>query len=215
MPDDEAATNRDNVPVPDPTRITMERLDATAATLRREIAYGREIIETRLSGNDEATRLRLGEIDKIWPGEVERLVGHLKEIHVTDIRNILDRFAANDAATRLAADTSQKALDAALLQAAALVRQQNEANDRAATKVEASFSKLIDQLGVQIQTEGKARDARVDEIKERVVALESQRTGGRANRDEHRQDNTLIIGALGVILFIISVGISIAVAFKH
>jgi hypothetical protein len=206
---------RENVPQPDPSRLTTAQLESTAEQLRRELFSLRELLECRLDAMDKATLLRWVDVEKIWPSEVERLVKHSRELHRIDIANIQERFGANDAATKLAADTSQKALDAALLQAAALVRQQNEANDRASTKVEVSFSKLIDQQSVQIQTEGKARDGRVDEIKERVVALESQRLGGRANRDEHRQDNTLIIGVIGMVLFIISVGLSIAVAFKH
>jgi len=50
------------VPVPDPTKLTDEAIERATVQYRRDLDGLREIIETRLAGNDEARELLTAEL---------------------------------------------------------------------------------------------------------------------------------------------------------
>lgn len=158
-----------SVPVPDPTKLTTDAVNAATQQWRRELAGFREVFETRLDAMDKATSIVAAELAKVYPSEIEKLVAGTIRLHDKDMYTIDLRFLERDVRTEQAAITSQKALDAALLAAAALVTQQNEANSRASEIVVASTTKQIDSILALIRSSSEATDAKFTDIKERLA----------------------------------------------
>jgi hypothetical protein len=120
-----------------------------------------------------------------------------------------------------AALESRISLDAALAAAKEAVGEQNKSNTDKINVAGLATMKQIDALTALMQTSNDSLTDKIEDIKSVQGALsaridrgEAGYNGVRESRTEHRADYTLLIGAVGMILFIISVGISIAVAFK-
>lgn len=207
------------MPVPDPTKLTTEQL-------RRELAALREIIETRLDGMDRATELASAQA-VIVREEIEQIrgrlrhetaaeIGQLRELLETRLdgmdRAIAIQFTERDVRGAQTAEGGKQALDAALLAQKELVAQQNESNAAATAKAEASFTKQIDQIGAIIQTQEKALDARITELKERIDRGEGSTEGAADSRTERRLDTGQVLMALSVLAAVI--GLLIA-TFHH
>jgi hypothetical protein len=198
--------------VPDPSRLTTEQL-------RRELATLREIIETRLDGMDRATDLASVQIEQTRDRlreETAAEVGQLRELLETRLggmdRTIALQFAERDVRDEQAAEAAKLALGAALLAQKELVAQQNEANTAAAAKTEASFTKQIDQIGTIIQTQEKALDTRITELKERIDRGEGSTAGAAGSRTERRLDTGQVLTTLSVLAAVIGL---LILAFRH
>jgi hypothetical protein len=182
----------DLLPRPDPTRLTTDQL-------RRELSALREIIFTRLDGNDRATSL-LSETVNRTPTVIQTEIMHLRELQGERLASVDQRFDERDVRTDQAAKASKEALDAALLAAKELVSQQNEANAAAADKAEQSTIKQIDQIGIRIDTMQKALDDRLTELKERIDRGEGSTAGSATARTDQRLNINTIAVLVGVLL---------------
>lgn len=99
------------VPVPDPTALTTKAVALATSQWRQELAGLREIIETRLAGNDEQRGLLWAEL-RAWPDQLEtRLERRRREFleDLTGVRELVEqRLADLDKAIKLAADELAK-----------------------------------------------------------------------------------------------------------
>lgn len=93
--------------MPDPTKLTTEAVEKATGQYRRELANLREILETRLKGDDDQRAMLWAELRTI-PGMLEtRLEQRRRESleALTGVREILEqRLADLDKAIKLAAD---------------------------------------------------------------------------------------------------------------
>jgi hypothetical protein len=87
---------------------------------------------------------------------------------------VIDRFELLDRQTIKAAADVKSAVDAAFAAAAAGVSQQNEANFLASQKQELAFTKQIDQLAASVVQISKANDDKLNDLKDRLVAMEGR-----------------------------------------
>jgi hypothetical protein len=204
----------DLVPRPDPTALTT-------AQLLRELASLREVLTARLDAMDQATRL-LAETVNRTPTVVQTAISHLKELHEerfrsteqvsqTRLNGIEQQFAERDVRTEQASIATDSALKAALQAAKEAVFENSQAAAKAAEKVELSFTKQIDQIGLRIDTIVKGYDDRLTEIKERIDRGEGAGAGAAGQRTEARLSVSTVIA---VILAVVSVATLLLYAAK-
>ena len=163
----------DSRPVPDPTLLTTQQL-------LREMSNLREVIFTRLDAMDKAMDLFRENITRV-PTDVDKQVGHLKALHEEKFMGVQKQFEERDTRTDQTSRDSKVAIDAALQAAKEAVGQQTQASDRAIAKSETATSKQLDQLAVQIQTETKALDGKITDLKERLTLMEGRGSGVQAS----------------------------------
>jgi hypothetical protein len=206
-------------PVPDPTTLTTDQL-------RRELATLREILETRLDAMDRATALANSQVN-VLRGEVEQIRNRLREETATGIEHLrqllearldgMDRAIELQSAERevrgeQATESARLAVSTALNAQKELVAQQNEANTAAAAKAEANFTKQIDQIGTIMQTQEKATDVRITELKERIDRGEGSATGAAGSRSERAVITGQVLMALSVLAAVVGL---LILAFRH
>jgi hypothetical protein len=227
-----------SVPVPDPTKLTTDAVNAATEQWRRDLleaehlsAAKREAITARIDAMEKATEIRLKSAEGI-PERTALLVGNLEVLHDEKFRSIDLQFRERDIRTDQAATASKQALDAALLAAKELVGQQNSANVEAATKAETNFTKQIDQTSVLISTLEKALTDRISnldgaltdrilEIKERMdrgegskVAAVETRTEFRNDRTDQRAGTSQLLGIIGAIVAVAVLALAVYAAVK-
>jgi cation transport regulator ChaB len=175
------ANQTDSRPVPDPTVLTTQQL-------QREIATSRELVETSMGGLRGTFEARAGGIDRaiailqsfvdVLPGQVRAAVAHLQELHEEKFRSIETQFLDRDKRADQTSRDSKVAVDAALQAAKEAVGEQNKSNALAIAKSEATFTKQIDQIILMLGSMQKGTDDKVDDLKSRIQAIESQKKGG-------------------------------------
>ncbi len=166
---DRLTSVQDVRPVPDPTVLTGQLVDKAVASLR-------EIVEARLDGMDHATALLQTAADRL-PSEVDTKVAHLRSLHAEKFESIQTQFRERDIRTEQTSRDSKTAVDAALSAAKEAVGAQTQASDRAIAKSEAGTTKQIDQFGVLIQTTTAGLDAKISDIKDRLLLIEGRGSG--------------------------------------
>ncbi len=140
-------------PIPDPTLLTTQQL-------MREISSLKELFETRLNAMDTAVILlqakadRSPSIDEVVVKLDEKFAAVQLQFHERDLR--FDR----------AADDGRIAINAAFTAAKIAV-----------DKTENGFTKQIDQLVDAARASVKAIDDKIDDVKSRIVAMESRSAG--------------------------------------
>lgn len=177
----------DSRPNPDPTVLTTEQLERMKDIVFREILASREIVESKLIGIRTVFETRLEGMDKainlvqlqtdVFPAKVQVEVGHLQKLHQEKFDSIATQFRERDTRTEQTSRDGKMAVDAALQAAKEAVGEQNKSNALAIAKSEATFTKQIDQIGVLVSSMGKGFDDKVDDIKGRLTAIESQKKG--------------------------------------
>jgi hypothetical protein len=193
----------DLLPRPDPTVLTTQQL-------LRELAALREVFDTRFTAMDTATSL-LAETVNRTPTVVQTAVANLKDLHderfrstelvsQTRLNGIEQQFAERDVRTEQAAIAADSALKAALQAAKEAVFENSQAAAKAAEKVEQSFTKQIDQIGLRIDTVAQGFDARLTELKERIDRGEGSTSGASETRSEQRLNINAVIAVLGLLV---------------
>jgi hypothetical protein len=158
-------------PVPDPTVLTTQQL-------QREVASLRELYDAKFGSYDKAINLLQANADKAPSINVveERVISLLK---VTDerFRSISIQFAERDTRTEQTSRDSKVAVDAALQAAKEAVEKQNTSSALAIAKSETATAKQIDQLAVTFGEMTKAIDGKIDDIKDRLAAMDRASIG--------------------------------------
>jgi len=198
-------------PRPDPTVLTSRAVAAATDQWRRELESAIATVNARLDAMTEADALRLDGLREVRP-QTERQIYHLRELHEAKFAAIEQRFDERDVRTAQAERAAQEALRAALQAAKELVDQQNKANAEAADKAERNTTKQIDQIGALIQTNQKATDDRILEIKERIDRGEGSHAGAVEVTTARRLDVGQALLALSVLLAAVAIVVTIVAA---
>lgn len=167
-------------PDPDPTILTTQRL-------LREVALSREIIETRLVGNDKAIELLQQTTNKI-PDLIKDEVTQLKELHAEKFTSfsaqqeiqfdgIATQFAERDKRTEQLSIADKTAIAAALQAQKEAAAAQNESNATANNKMELNFAKLIEAQQLAQQAMQKNMDDKFNDLKGRQDRGEGSSSG--------------------------------------
>jgi len=196
------ANNVGSVPVPDPTVLTTQALLREIESLRATAAHDnsmlRELIETRLDGNDQAVALLRTTTDKI-PVYISNSIKGLQELHQEKFDSIQTQFRERDTRTEQASKDSKVAIDAALSAQKESVDKQNISNTLAVNKSEFSFTKQVDEIGKRIDTVAKSLDEKVADIKDRITVIESRNQGILLNKSDTKDVWGYVVGAGGFV----------------
>jgi hypothetical protein len=199
--DNPTTRGSDRLPIPDPTVLTTQQLLREMGLLRDLIDVRFGVVETRFDGMDKAIALIQSEADKV-PSKTDIAVDQLKDLHAEKFRSIETQFIERDTRTEQTSRDSKVAVDAALQAAKEAVGEQNKSNSLANSKMEASFTKQIDQIGTLITTSNKATDDKISDIKDRLNSIEGQNVGS------HNVWG-YVIGAAGVLVAMIAIAAAV------
>ena len=152
------SSNGGSRPIPDPTLLTDKAIDRATEAIHQYIDGQLAVRDERLSGIDEATRLRLVAVETV-PSQIDEKVGHLADLTT-------ERF---NAAERLRVEQkkdTKDAVDAALSAAKEAVKEQTTASERSIAKSEGATSKQLDQIQETFTTAIDGLRRSIDDLKE-------------------------------------------------
>ena len=177
------ADDHGSIPVPDPTTLTTE-------ALRRDIKSLRELLEGRISADENELQAEVKHSQ-----ELQRL---RDEIAAERLKNIEVQFTLRDVAADKLAKADQSALAAALAAQKEQAGLTNSFMTLLVDKMEASFAKAIDQLGNVIKSNSETLSSKVDDLKERQTRGESRGAGITEQRVDSRLNVGMLVGILGL-----------------
>jgi uncharacterized protein YbjQ (UPF0145 family) len=177
-------------PVPDPTLLSTQLVEKATANLKEllqsEIRALREMIESRLNGNDKAIGLLQQMADKSPTIAVvdQRLTDTVCLMH--------SKFKEYDNRVEEMVEASKNGVDAAFA-----------AQKEAINKSETGFTKQIDNIGGQMHMLQKTFDDKINDIKDRLNGLSGLQIGtatGISSKEESSKAMWVIIGIIGTII---------------
>ena len=161
----------------------------TNAQLLREIELLRELLFVRLDGVERAQEKFENNLTRV-PTDVDRAVGQLRELHQEKFDGIAHRFEERDIRLREQGIASDTALRAAL-----------QAQKDAAAIQEANTREQIGQQRVLLDRTTLALSEKVEDLKGRLLTLESTSTGRQSAGTDMR---AWLASGIGVVLFAIA-----------
>jgi DNA repair exonuclease SbcCD ATPase subunit len=200
MPETQPSMNSDIRPVPDPTSLTTEANNRLEGTLRNlmqtEVMHLSELLSEKLAG--VATSLR------------EKIAGIVLRLDLLDARTAEQKQ-----------DTTN-ALNAALAAQKEAVAAQTASSEKSITKSETATIERIKAVETLLSASNKATDDKIDDLKNRIVAIEAVKLGSveqiansRASGGDMRGNMASIISVIVTVIAIISVIVTIFIATKH
>jgi hypothetical protein len=166
-------------PIPDPTERTLDQS-------RREISMLRELLESRMGGAESSAQL-LREFNTAIAAHLRVEISALKELEEEKFKGINGQFAQRDVALSAALQAQKEAAAA-----------QQVANSEAIQKSEAATKKQMDQTGETVKTVEKTMGDKIDDLKDRVSAIESFKKGG-------SEVWGVVMGVIGIVALIAAV----------
>jgi hypothetical protein len=222
------AANPSNIPIPDPSAVTANAIQALREEIRRDITAVREIFDTRLAAMDKASILLAEHVIKCPSvGDVERMMTErqiyynerfsglerifteqlsgLKSQITEQFSGIKGQFDERDVRTGQASLAATTAVNAALQAQKEAAGAQNEANAAAITKSEAATKEKIDGLGALFKGDVGALRDQVAALTSRLDRGEGISRGSRDLRVEHRDQTDVSLKIVMVILAVAAI----------
>jgi hypothetical protein len=187
--------SRGSVPVPDPTKLTTDAVNAATAQWHRELAATREIIEQRIVALEVERKLLLQLMD-------ERAEAIERRFHERD-----ERFAERD-------DHRVHAVEVALAAARELNDERDKSTEKAAGKFEESVRAQMAQIGALAEASRDALAAQISTLKERVAQAEAASSGAQTQRQESRLNVGQVLSLVGTIIGIVTIAAIIIIATR-
>jgi polyhydroxyalkanoate synthesis regulator phasin len=192
-----------SIPVPDPSVLTTQ-------ALLREIGGLRELLSQRVESIEKAVEVAHNNLVRV-PTDVDRTVGHLREVVHEKFNTVSERFdgiatqfAERDTRVEQTARAGEEALKAALQAAKELVGTQS-----------ASFSISIDKAEAATEKRFDAANDKIEDLKERLTLLEGQGRG-KVDAVATRQASTFnVANVISVILGVLALLVATFVATRH
>lgn len=132
------------------------------------------------------------------------------QLHDLDSR-VADRFGALEKRTAEQKADTTKALTDALAAQKEAVANQTASSEKSITKSETATTERIKGVEALLQTSSKASDDKINDLKDRIVAVESIRAGGSMERAEHRAGGSYMAALVGAGIAVVGLIVSILV----
>jgi chromosome segregation ATPase len=194
-------------PVPDPTVLTTEQLLRTAQAERDYVDGRIDVLIERLSGMDRATQLLSDTVNKV-PTEVQREVGNLRNVVDEKVASIDKQFSERDTRSEREARDNKLAVDAAFAAQEKQAVAQNDANTTAINKSEQATTETINKLAELFKTTTDALSDKIDDLKQRVQAIESAKQGVSDSQRANYQAREPVSAARSVIALWVTAALS-------
>jgi hypothetical protein len=172
-------------PVPDPTLLTTQ-------ALQREVASLKEFYDAKFLAYDKAITLIQTNADKSPSiNVVDERVKSLQSLHDEKFKSIGVQFTERDVAVGAALQAAKEA-----------VEKQNTSSATAIAKSEAATAEQVKQITVTFRETTKAISDKIDDLKERVGAMENRGVGSHATW-----------GSIGAVIASVAAGLVIVQIF--
>lgn len=202
MANESRESSSDAIVIPPPTiDPSVATFDAIARGDKAERDYvdGKvAVLEQRLEGMDEATRV----LDKTvtrTPTAIQEQVGHLRGLTEERFNSIATQFKERDERQQKESQSNKVAIDAALTAQKEAVAEQDKGNQKAISKAEFATADTIAKLTQLFDTNHKALTDKVDDLKDRITGMENRTVGAQLTRGAFYAG----LAALGTVLAII------------
>jgi hypothetical protein len=180
----------ENIPLPDPTTLTTDALDKAVAALKEII---KDKVDARHSEQVAQTKL------------VEAQLTALSDVTTERFNSVDTQFTLVERQrVELKGDT-KAAVDAALIAQKEAVKEQTIASEKAIAKSETSTQEYAKQSNQTFQTSIDALTKNINDLKERVVTIESKKEGG-------KEQTSAIYALVGFIISLLVLGSILAAA---
>jgi hypothetical protein len=172
-------------PDPDPTVLTEARIERASQAHRDYVDGQIGILAERLDAIDKATSLLAETVNRVPTEVVKEITSHAK---VVDERfeSIKTQFRERDIRSEREARDNKVAVDAAFAAQKESAAKQDESNAKAINKSELATTETINKLAELFRTTTDALADKIDDLKTRVVAMESRGNGVTETRQETR-----------------------------
>jgi DNA anti-recombination protein RmuC len=155
----------------------------TTAQLLREVASLEKLVNQRMDAIEKAVTVAHENLVRV-PTEVDKAIGHLREVMLEKFATMSERFTniqtqfdERDVRVEQTAKDTKTAVDAALAAQEKSAGKQADSFALSIGKSETATTKQIDQLVQLIQQDRKATDDKVADIKDRLTRIEGTGQG--------------------------------------
>ncbi len=162
--------NTPGIPVPDPTVLTTQQLERGLQAERDYLEARLATLVQRLDSMDLANEVLNETVTRV-PTDMQREVGHMRELLQASIEGIERRLADNDLR-----------FDHALRAQKELTTQRNKSNTTAIDKSESSIERSMEKLSELFRSGINGISSQVADLKGRVTAIEASKTGATETR---------------------------------
>jgi hypothetical protein len=193
------------------TDVAQQRMQEITA---KDIGALRELIGARIDGIDVATRLLAATVDTL-PTDVDRAVQSATSLIQAQLRNVQDvaneKFLAIDGTF----SGNALALTAALAAQKEAAAEAKKSSDLAIAKSEEGTKETISANASQTESQLSGLASNVQDIKERVVRIESMGVGAAGSRTERRLDTGMNLTAASVLIGFLILAVALYAALHR
>lgn len=168
--------------------------------LVRENYWLREVIETRLDGMDKALLLLQTRADKV-PSDMDIALGRLKELLEEKFRSVATQFIQRDDARKSTQDAQSEAIKKS---EAGFTKELDGLKSLIATTLKGTDDK-IDTVKTLITAAADAGKTSIDDTKERLLRIETQKLAVRETATDARENWGTIFAAVGATAVVITI----------
>lgn len=171
------------------TKLLAANVNTIPSDIEKSAAGLKSIIETRLAGMDEATKLLATNVDKV-PYAILQEAGNLKALimsKIDDVAHVADEKFKSVESTFA---SNALALTAALAAQKEAAAEQNKSNTLAIDRANSTTKETIAANAQQTMTGQQSLVQTLQDLKERVVRIESAGVGAEHATDAGRYDRT-------------------------
>ena len=162
------SNNGGSRPVPDPTVLTDAAIAKADKSIRDWVGGEISVLEERLNGIDEATKLRLEVIDHI-PARIDEKVGHLQALQNEKFTSVQVQFKERDTRQERESRDNKLAVDAAFAAQEKQATAYQKSTGEAQAKSEVGTKELIEKLQDLLAAQAQAQAVQIADIKERIA----------------------------------------------
>ena len=191
-----ALAEQQSIPVPDPTVLTTQAIDARVIQLQR-------LLEARLDGYDRATKLLEDNVNRV-PTLLDREIAQTSALSAEKFAGIDQRFKDLGARTDQDKAASTTAVNAALSAQKEAAAAQEVSNETAINKSEAGFTKEIDGLKTLMGTNKDSTNIQINDLIARLNRSETATATTHDVRTDDRLNTGSIVGLVGGAVGILS-----------
>jgi hypothetical protein len=201
----------EDVPSPDPTRITLAALKDLREEMRLLVHAGDSSVydrlTTRLDAIDRASEVLAANVNRV-PTLLDRVVEQVKEVVNTQFAGVQTQFKERDERIKASDDSSKLAIKDALQAQKESAGATQDNNKAAIDKSEAGFKDQIKALDTQFNAVKESLGTLLNDAKDRITRLETAALTTRDSRVESHMTvgsvTGIIMGAVGVLALLVS-----------